>query len=200
MKTLTAVIVLLMSLVGCTWPVYPVTSGFHASTDTFGLTGRFPAAQARYAVWSNHSGVSVYITGLLLQMGYTVVERARLQQIFDEQRIRLIHSPDDDANVLRVGRLAGAAQVIFAEVIDKPAGYGSEGHYLSVTVRSVHVETGEVRWSGTATTTERIMSPPDSSANYGAHWAIMRAICRVEAGYRWEDPSSSSAGGCLKKE
>src|SRR5438552_1401304 len=116
----------LLALVGCAWlwgpwPVYPVTSGFHSSSKACGTPGR-------YAVWSKQPGVDNYIAGLLLQMGQPVVERARLEQIFHEQKLRLIHSSDADADVLHVGRLAGASQVIFAEVSPQSAAYVREAY------------------------------------------------------------------------
>jgi len=140
-------------------------------------------------VWSNHVGVEHYITGLLLQAGYRVVERARLQQIFDEQKIRLSHTPDTEADMLRVGRLVGASQVIFATV----AMYDGQ-----VTVRSVDVESGEVRWSGTASH-PRLSELREVGTTHLAWLAISRATCRFENRYEWVDPSSSESGGCVQK-
>lgn len=82
----------------------------------------------RFVVWSNHPGAGNHIIGILRKAGATVVERARLQEVFNEQKIRLSHTPDDDADVLRVGRLIAADRVIFVEV----------------TVNSVNVSSGYV--------------------------------------------------------
>lgn len=45
-----------------------------------------------------------------------IVERSRLQQLFDEQKIRLMYSSDDDAQILRVGKILGAGSIVFVEV------------------------------------------------------------------------------------
>ena len=87
--------------------------------------------------------------------------RARLQQVFNEQQIRLTHTPDDEAQVLRVGKLLGA--VIFVDTSFQKELRGSyyadaskaeEGTHTeysaSVSIRGVNVETSEVLWSGMA--------------------------------------------------
>jgi hypothetical protein len=48
-----------------------------------------------------------------------------------------------------VGQLAGVTQVVFMETQREPS-FGHEIKSASVGIRSVSVETGQVRWSGTA--------------------------------------------------
>ncbi len=76
----------------------------------------------------------------LQKRGLILVERARLQQVFQEQGIRLTYTPEHEADLLRVGQLVGAQQVVFTE----------HTGYNSVSIRGVHVQTGEVTWSGSA--------------------------------------------------
>ena len=76
----------------------------------------------------------------------SVIERSRLQQIFDEQRLRLAHAPDKEADLLKIGQLAGATALVFAE---GNVNAGRNGN-ASVTVRAVDVETAVVLWSGNA--------------------------------------------------
>ena len=92
----------------------------------------------------------------------------KLTQLLNEQAIRLSSSPDDEAAVLKVGKLTGAREVVF---LDSPikeqtwsastAGYygwyggqsqtqSGVAYQVSVSVRGVDVESGEVLWSGTA--------------------------------------------------
>ncbi len=177
-------------LVSCTHNVYPVTTGSHAQTNPYG-TLKDP-----YVVWSNDPRVTHYITSVFLRVGYPVVERARLQQIFDEQRITLLHTPEDVPTILRVGQLLGARYVIFAEAEITPPrqGYSTEGYLVTVVVRNVQIETGEVKWSGTAYFPERINSP-DSGVLNAARWAIERATCPVETESVWHDPPI----GCKKR-
>lgn len=177
------------------WPVYPVTTGYHSRAPQCWAG---PQGPVTYAVWAQHAGVGQYITGALLQKGHRVVERAHLEQIFNEQKFRLMYTPEREADLLHIGQMAGATHMIFADVSTSPRDIIAEerGYALSVSVRSVNVETGEVCWSGTASTPDRIMSPVDSSAISGAYWAMARALCLVEAGYRWIEPSASNKGGC----
>ncbi|MGH7205269.1 MAG: CsgG/HfaB family protein [Nitrospiraceae bacterium] len=195
-----------VSLFGCARTLYPVTNGSHAPID--------PAAKDkkwRFVVWSDHAGVANAIAAWTQQVGHTVVERARLMEVFNEQKLRLTHTPDDNADVLRVGRLVGADRVIFADVTIRPEavsqayvgpyGGGSRSgtvYHLNVSVRAVNVETGEVRWSGTAYYPGPVTNP-DQGAVYLAQSAIARALCPVEEGFEWVEPGSWSEGGCRKK-
>ncbi len=69
----------------------------------------------RFVVWGDHQAVTTTIVNHLMASGHGVIERARLQDIFNEQKIILRHSTDDYADVVRVGRLLGANVVVFGE-------------------------------------------------------------------------------------
>lgn len=142
--------------VGCAAPLswYPVTDGFHKT---------LPQQNTRAVIWGDHPSAAGTATTWLQKRGLTIVERARLQQVFNEQQIRLTHTPDDEAQVLRVGKLLGAETVIFVDTsfqkelrssftIDEKGGAGGTAteYNASVSVRGVNVETSEVAWSGTA--------------------------------------------------
>lgn len=165
-------------LSACASSLYPITSGAHRSLET-----------GRYLVWSNHPGVTAYITGVLLENRRPVVERARLEAIFTEQHLILSHAKDGD--VLRVGKLTGATQVIFAEVHQASGSLWSGPGPQSVTIRAVSIESAEVLWSGRAAFNEA-SSNPDQAAIYLAHWAMNRATCPGT----WEEHTASAKGGC----
>ena len=144
---------LILLIVGCA-PRYPVTDGFHKT---------LPQQNTRAVVWGNHPAAAGTATTWLQKRGLTIVERARLQQVFDEQQIRLTHTPDDETQVLRVGKLLGAETVIFIDTsfqkelrssfkVDSQGGEGGTvtEYSASVSVRGVNVQTSEVAWSGTA--------------------------------------------------
>jgi hypothetical protein len=186
--------------------VYPLAEGSHAPMD------QKQSRPKRAVVWSNHAAVGNAIIVRLQQDGVTVVERARLDQVFEEQKIRLTHTPDDDADLLRVGKLLGADHVIFSEATITPAVTSSSyiGRYggarrtdtvyhLSVSVRSVDVETGEIRWSGTARFPKPIGNP-EQGVIMLAQAAMARALCQVESGYEWYDASRWGKSRCIKKE
>jgi hypothetical protein len=145
------------------------------------------------------------------QFGLVVVERAKLQQVFKEQQIRLTHTSDDDAEILRVGKLIGSDRVVFAEASNREARfssasvnqYGGESssgvvYHLRVAVRGVEVETGKIRWAGTASTPSAVNNP-DVALDGLAKTAVLRAICPVEKGYVWvEESAESKKTGCTK--
>ena len=199
-------ILVLLTLAGCGGRIYPVTSGFHAPGETFLLghevNGRFmPSKPETVIIWANHPEVEHHLAGVLLHHGYTVVERARLQAIFNEQKVRLTHTPDSEADLLHVGHLVGATQVIFADTQREPS-YGHEIKSASVGIRSVSVETGQVRWSGTARVVAAGLGVmKDAQEGALAELAMRRANCPVETGrFEWIEPSGSDyAGGCRSR-
>jgi hypothetical protein len=198
-------ILVLLTLAGCGGPrIDLVTSGFHAPGETFGFgenrNGRFVLdKQEAVVIWANHAGAEHYLAGVLLRDGHTVVERARLQQIFDEQKVRLMYASDSEADVLHVGRLAGATQVIFVEAQREPR-FGQGIKSASVNIRGVNVETGQVRWSGTA----RVMTTDlmrDAQEGFLAEMAMRRATCPVETDrFEWvESFPETHDVGCRKR-
>lgn len=199
-------ILVLLTLTGCGGRIFPVTTGFHAPGETFALgqdqNGRFmPSKPETVVIWANHAGVEHHLAGVLLHHGYTVVERARLQQVFNEQKIRLMHTSDSEADMLRVGRLAGATMVIFVEAQHEPS-FSQEIKSASVGIRSVNVETGQVRWSGTARVVAgSLFVMQDAQEGKLAELAMYRAMCPVETGrFEWiEQSESDHVGGCHQR-
>lgn len=136
----------------------PVTDGFQMQ----------PGAKiTRTIVWGGHPSATGTAITWLQRHRVKVIERVRLQQLFDEQNIRLMHSSEDDAQVLKVGRMIGAGVAVFVDTpvttgshmvsdafayrgIGSASTKGSTVHSTSVWVRGVDVETSEVLWSGTA--------------------------------------------------
>lgn len=183
--------------------VYPVTTGSHAPGEGFAYGFRNPSMHATptqpgtYVVWANHSGVEHYLAGQLLEYGYIVVERARLQRILDEQNLRISLAATSNQlteEILKAGKVAGATHVIFADV--RPQ---SQLHTASVAIRSVQVDTGQVRWSGTAHLGQPV-AEPDGGVIMLAYWAMNRATCQVEDGWMWRDPTEGMTGGCIEQD
>jgi hypothetical protein len=196
---------LLFLLAGCTHVVFPVTRGSHAPLEPSRPTAK------RVVVWSNDTNAGNHVIALVQQIGLVVVERARLQQIFDEQKIRLTHTPDDDPYILRVGKLIGADRVILVEVTEKSTEFrrayvgpnyggaqsGTEYH-VSAAIRGIDVETGEIRWSGTAQTAKAINNPGEATAIL-VELAAARALCPLESGYQWKERTSDyQEAYCMK--
>ena len=106
----------------------PITDGYQ--------TGVFVPEANVVVVGNNHTANNAAITWLQ-KRGVSVVERTHLDKIFSEQELRLIHS--SDADLLQVGRLVGASEIVFVEA-----------SATSVSVRSVELESGKIGWTGSA--------------------------------------------------
>lgn len=196
LPTALAVLILVTSCFGCAEQErYVRSSGSHAVNYSFMEKSR------KYIVWSNHSPererestVNAAITQYLQSAHQTVVERSKLDAVFQEQRLRLMHTPDDEAQLLRVGKLIGADQIIFA---DSKSTSDHGGYLVSVRVRAVDVETAAILWSGSAWVIDALVSDEDALANM-PKVAIRRALCPLEvAGVRWMEYGNSVKAGCI---
>jgi hypothetical protein len=173
--------------------------------ETFGfgktMNGRFtPSKPESVVIWARNPQVEHHLAGVLLRQGYMVVERARLQQLFNEQKIRLMYTTDREADVLHVGQIAGATQVIFVDLEREPQ-YGSEVKSVTASIRGVSVETGQIRWSGTAhVRSSGLFIIEDAQEGNLAELAMRRATCLVETGFVWIEPSGSDyVGACRQR-
>jgi hypothetical protein len=135
---------------------------------------------------------------ILHQMGFRIVERSRLQQVFDEQKTRLTYSTDDDAQILKVGKILGASSIVFVETETSSSqvsgafvnqyGGGSRSETVtnaSVSVRGVDVERGEVMWTGAAHYPQAINNP-EAGIVYLTQYAVGRGLCPAGA---WKNDS-----------
>ena len=186
--------VLFIFCLGCT-EHYVHIDGSHVANYAFKAKAR------RYIVWSTHSGgreneptVTSSITQYLHTNQQTVVERSRVDEVLREQHFRLRHTGDHEADLLRVGKLVGADQIIFADSTHSSA---SGGYLVSVRVRAVDVESATVLWSGSARVTDPINNVDQVLA--AMPWMAMhRALCPVEVGYKWSEYGENGGGGCRK--
>ncbi|MGQ0811947.1 MAG: hypothetical protein ACT4OO_12090 [Nitrospiraceae bacterium] len=136
-------------------PPTPQTDGFHLM---------LPSPYTRAVVWGSRSNAVQNVTTWLLKRGYTIVDQTKLLQVAGEQRIVMTSYQYQDSDVLRIGRLVGARQVIFVDtdiasmevtVFDGGLPEKQTVHSGSMTIRAVDVETGEIHWSGKARYGER---------------------------------------------
>lgn len=182
LASLTALV--LLSMPGCAGNIMPISNG---------SVSDLPEPSSSAVVWGQHKGSVGETVTLLQQMGVRIVERSRLQQVFDEQNIRLVHSTDDEAQLLRVGKILGAGSIIFVDVEATSSqvarafvnqyGGGSRTETVtnaSVSARGVNIETGEVMWTGTAHYPQPINNP-EAGIIYLSRLAVLRGLCPAGA-------------------
>jgi hypothetical protein len=173
---------------------YPVTTGFHATRPR-------SDQPVRVMVMGQHPFATAEAQRFLAQKGAIVVERENINSIQAEQRLRLLQTADQEADLLKVGKLTGAEHVIFVETTAKLAQFKMSiiRHYaLAVSVRGVDTETGRIIWQGTA----RYSAPVnESESGLGSltTWAIERALCPIEQDWVWIEPGPyRKQDGCMK--
>jgi hypothetical protein len=198
----------------------PITTGFH--TPHYG-TYKIPPEKVPFVVWGNHPTAVSRVSEFLQRDGYPIVERSRLNAIFDKQKIRLSQTPEDMSALLQVGKMVGAARITYVEFqrnSETPRGTAAPLGVVApiggitpamppasqnsltlgqvgVTVRTVNVEDGTIRWTGTATSNKPVANPEAAMA-WLTQAAISRALCPFEKGYRWIEAAPWRKNwGCL---
>lgn len=118
------------------------------------------------------SRVAGIVTTLMLDLDVHMVERAKLDEVLQEQVIQLKHA--DDANVLKVGKLLGAQAIIVGEVQQWERHEQERMHAVSLSLRMIDVETGVLLFSGEGHLTDPTTDDPESSARVIVHRILAR--------------------------
>jgi len=116
--------------------------------------------------------VAGIITTLLLDLDINMVERAKLDEVLNEQVIQLTHA--DDANVLRVGRLVGAQAIIVGGVQQWERQEQGRTNNVSLSLRMIDVETGLLLFNGEGHLTDLTSDDPEASARLIVHRILTR--------------------------
>jgi hypothetical protein len=155
--------------------IYPATAGYGPISSQTIEQYRTLAVMA-FADAPNAPGsgakVSAIVTNLLLDLDMTIVERAKLEQVFDEQVVQLKHS--EDANALRIGKIAGAKAIIVGEVQQWENTEPDKTAKVALTLRMIDVETGQLLFDGEGHSNDPISATPDNLARLIAHRIITR--------------------------
>jgi hypothetical protein len=135
-----------------------------AMLDKYDIVAVLPFVDAPHAPNSG-STVADIVSTQLLDLDFAVVERTRLQQIFEEQGLQL-RSADEQANAIRIGRIAGAKAVVVGAIQqwETRKEKGAEKSFLSLSFRLVDVETGAILFGGQGQFREPISEVPQITA------------------------------------
>lgn len=118
------------------------------------------------------SRVAGILTTLLLDLDINAVERAKLDEVLKEQVIQLSHA--DDANVLKVGKLVGAQAILVGGVQQWERQEQARTNSVSLSLRMIDVETGQLLFSGEGHLTDPTSGDPEGSARLIVHRILAR--------------------------
>ena len=116
--------------------------------------------------------VSAIVTSLLLDLDIAIVERGKLEQVFEEQATQLKHS--DEAHALRIGKIAGAKAIVVGEVQQWESTEPEKTVKVALTLRIIDVETGQLLFDGEGHSNDPISATPDNLARLISHRIITR--------------------------
>jgi hypothetical protein len=114
--------------------------------------------------------VQSYVANKLIESGYKVVERARIQKVIDEQKFSLKNSADKE--VIKIGRLIPADLVITGSFYISKNGVECSTNRACFTVlyKVLDTETGELVYTKTFKI-QKFRSPPFSIINDSPRYA-----------------------------
>ena len=112
----------------------------------------------------------------LRRLGFTVIQRDRIDRLLDEQDPHLDNPAAALAYVVRRARLSGAEAVVLVDV-DGPK------ESPSVIVKGIDVETGDILWTGGIVSTRQPMDDEYSRIVIDlTHRAIMNGFTKAKGG------------------
>jgi hypothetical protein len=155
--------------------IYPATAGYgpinSQTIDQYRSMAVMTFADAPDAPGTG-AKVSAIVTNLLLDLDIAIVERAKLEQVFEEQVMQLKYS--DEAHALRIGKIAGAKAIVVGEVQQWESTEPDKTAKVSLTLRMIDVETGQLLFDGDGHSNDPISVTPDNLARLIAHRIITR--------------------------
>ena len=150
------------------------------------------------------SRVAGMVTTLLLDLDINMVERTELDEVFKEQVVQLKHA--DDAEVLKVGKLVGAQAIVVGEVQQWERAEGDQVSRVSLVLRMIDVESGQVLFNGEGYGADATADDPESMARAIAHRILARFGSQTgllgsgRIGVNWDLQESAGARYYLVRE
>lgn len=162
--------------------VYPVVTGSGPiNGDTIEKYDVIAVLNFTDAPGAPNSGntVATILSSLVGDTGVILLERSRIEQIFEEQRLQLT-SADEKVNQLKVGKLAGAKAVVVGDVdLWQTNGQASN---VSLSIRMIDVETGSVLFSGVGYWPAPVKGPPQAAAQKILLGLILKLSSKIGTG------------------
>ena len=161
--------VLFVILASCQSHNTPLTS----TTD--GSYLRLPDNSTRALVWGTEPEAIKSLQTWLLKQRIPLIDDVKLNQLANEKGL---HQPVSNPDVLKLAKGLGANQVVFVDADvyksqrDEMLSFGQPVTFkVSIFVRALNAETGEIDWSGKAQSTE-----PFTNLTEGIHQLTCHAL------------------------
>jgi len=140
-----------------------ITSG---NIDNYKVLAVPAFAEARNATGSGAVVADITSTLLLGTNRFTIIERVRLDQLFEEQKTQL-KSSDERGFVASVGKLTGARAVVLGNVNQWETRTENNRNLstVSLSLRLVDVDTGSILFAGQGTFAQPLLAPPEQVAH-----------------------------------
>ena len=145
--------VLLLLTTGCqTYSPYPVT-------QADGTYVKLPNASIKAVVWGARPESVQSLTTWLMKRGMTLVDDVKVNQMVSDMRLYQAASTISNAEIFKMGKAVGARQIVFVDTdvstwrtadIEAFFGQTQNLYTVSVFIRALDAESGEIQWSGKA--------------------------------------------------
>jgi hypothetical protein len=145
--------VLLLLTTACqTYPPYPA-----AQAD--GTYVKLPNASVKAVVWGTRQESVQSLTTWLMKRGMTLVDDVKVNQMVSDLRIYQPVTTISNADIFKMGKTVGAKQIVFIDTdvstwrtgeIEAFFGQTQNLYSVSVFIRALDADSGEIQWSGKA--------------------------------------------------
>lgn len=145
--------VLLLLATGCqTYSPYP-------TTQADGTYVKLPNASIKAVVWGTRPESVQSLTTWLMKRGMTLVDDVKVNQMVSEMRVYQAASAVSNAEIFKMGKTVGAKQIVFVDTdvstwqtgdIEAFFGQTQNLYTVSVFIRALDADSGEIQWSGKA--------------------------------------------------
>ena len=179
---------MLLTLAGCqTYNTHPVT-------QTDGYYTRLPNASTKVVVWGTRPEAVQSLTTWLSKRGLTLVDDVKMNQIASDIHLNQLGTPVSNADIFKLGKMAGAKQVIFIDAdvttwrpteFESFFGHNQSIYTASVFIRALDAESGEIHWNGKALSMDKF-----TNLKEGIHQLTCQALATA---WGLREPGSATA-------
>ena len=151
-------LVLLLLMTACqTYSPYP-------TTQADGTYVKLPNASIKAVVWGARPESVQSLTTWLMKRGMTLVDDVKVNQMVTDMHIYKSVSTISNAEIFKMGKAVGAKQIVFVDTdvstwrtgdIEAFFGEPQNLYTVSVFIRALDADSGEIQWSGKALSMNR---------------------------------------------
>jgi len=136
----------------------------HPTSQTDGTYAKLPNASVKAVIWGTRPEGVQSLTTWLMKRGMTLVDDVKINQMASEIRMNQSGTTISNADIFKMGKTVGAKQIVFIDTdvstwrtseMEAFFGQTQNIYTASVFIRALDAESGEIQWSGKASSMDK---------------------------------------------